>query len=131
MKLYLYSPYVACFLEQGHLYRFLPVISSQNQALVDQFATVTQHNISGAFVNIGLRTGAKFVRRTSRNVSPSLSARRQGISLGGHGGYALAFWRAAASIVSHFVIPPACHLLPAFLLLSVTTTTNIITVLFT
>jgi len=32
-----------------------PVISSQNQALVDQFATVTQYNnISGAFVDTGL-----------------------------------------------------------------------------
>jgi hypothetical protein len=64
MKLYLYSPYVACLREQGHLYLFfLPVISSQNQALVDHFATVTQYNnISVAFVNMGLRNGARFVR---------------------------------------------------------------------
>jgi len=94
-------------------------------------ATVTQYsNISGAFVDIGLRTGAKIVRRTSRNISPSPSARRRAISRGGHCGYALAVWRVAASIVSHFVIPPACHLLPAFLLLSVTTITNVITLLF-
>jgi len=77
-----------------------------------------------------LRTEAKFVRRRSRNTSPSLSARRQAISHGGHCGYALAFRRVAASIVPHFVIPPACHLLPAFLLLSVTIMTNIITFLF-
>jgi len=113
------------------LFFLLPVISSQKQAQVDQFAKLTQcNNISVAFVNMGLRAGAKFVRRTSRNVSPSLSLRRQGISRGGHCGYAPAFWRSATSIVSHFFIHPACHLLPAFLLLSVTTMTNIITVLF-
>jgi hypothetical protein len=102
----------------------LPVISSQDQALVDHFATLTQYNISGAFVSIGLSV-EKFVRRTSRNVFPSPSARR-----GGHCGYAVAFWLAAASIVWHFVMPPACHLLPAFIVLAVTTMTNIITVLF-